>query len=209
MMAQNIVNWRDEHGRFQNRQQLLTVNRLGAKSFEQCADFLRINHGDNPLDASTVHPETYPVVQHILAVTEKSLQDIMGNTCALRNLHAENFITARFGVPTISDILKELEKPGRDPRPEFKTVTFIEGVETINDLLVGMTLEGTVTNVTNFGAFVDVGVHQDGLVHISSLADKFVDDPHKIVKTGDVVRVKVVTIDLQRKRIALTMRLSD
>lgn len=209
MMAQNIVNWRDEHGRFQNRQQLLTVNRLGAKSFEQCAGFLRINHGDNPLDASTVHPETYPVVQHILAVTEKSLQDIMGNTCALRNLHAENFITARFGVPTISDILKELEKPGRDPRPEFKTVTFIEGVETINDLLVGMTLEGTVTNVTNFGAFVDVGVHQDGLVHISSLADKFVDDPHKIVKTGDVVRVKVVTIDLQRKRIALTMRLSD
>ncbi|EOB5427289.1 Tex family protein, partial [Yersinia enterocolitica] len=175
MMAQNIVNWRDENGRFHNREQLLKVSRLGPKAFEQCAGFLRINHGDNPLDASTVHPEAYPVVERILAATEQALQDLMGNATALRSLNARDFTTEKFGVPTVTDILRELEKPGRDPRPEFKTATFAEGVETLNDLTPGMILEGSVTNVTNFGAFVDIGVHQDGLVHISSLADKFVD----------------------------------
>ncbi|MDU2732779.1 MAG: Tex family protein, partial [Mixta calida] len=209
MMAQNIVNWRDENGRFQNRQQLLKVSRLGPKAFEQCAGFLRINHGDNPLDASTVHPEAYPVVERILEATRQSLRDLMGNPSELRNLKAVDFTTERFGVPTVSDILKELEKPGRDPRPEFKTAQFAEGVETMNDLLPGMVLEGAVTNVTNFGAFVDIGVHQDGLVHISSLSDKFVEDPHTVVKAGDIVKVKVLDVDLQRKRIALTMRLDE
>ena len=209
MMAQNIVNWRDENGRFSNREQLLKVSRLGPKAFEQCAGFLRINHGDNPLDASTVHPEAYPVVQRILAATEQALQDLMGNASAVRSLKAVDFTDDKFGVPTITDILKELEKPGRDPRPEFKTATFAEGVETLNDLQVGMILEGSVTNVTNFGAFVDIGVHQDGLVHISSLADKFVEDPHTVVKAGDIVKVKVMEVDLQRKRIALSMRLDE
>ncbi|ENO8655421.1 RNA-binding transcriptional accessory protein [Yersinia enterocolitica] len=209
MMAQNIVNWRDENGRFHNREQLLKVSRLGPKAFEQCAGFLRINHGDNPLDASTVHPEAYPVVERILAATEQALQNLMGNATALRSLNARDFTTEKFGVPTVTDILRELEKPGRDPRPEFKTATFAEGVETLNDLTPGMILEGSVTNVTNFGAFVDIGVHQDGLVHISSLADKFVDDPHKVVKAGDIVKVKVMEVDLQRKRIALSMRLDE
>ncbi|WP_025123851.1 MULTISPECIES: Tex family protein [unclassified Serratia (in: enterobacteria)] len=209
MMAQNIVTWRDENGRFSNREQLLKVSRLGPKAFEQCAGFLRINHGDNPLDASTVHPETYPVVERILAATRQALQDLMGNPSAVRSLKASDFTDEKFGVPTVTDILKELEKPGRDPRPEFKTATFAEGVETLNDLQVGMTLEGSVTNVTNFGAFVDIGVHQDGLVHISSLADKFVEDPHTVVKAGDIVKVKVMEVDLQRKRIALSMRLDE
>ncbi|GDX07143.1 Tex family protein [Buttiauxella sp. A111] len=209
MMAQNIVNWRDENGRFQNRQQLLKVSRLGPKAFEQCAGFLRINHGDNPLDASTVHPEAYPVVERILAATEQALQDLMGNGEALRGLSAREFTDERFGVPTVTDIIKELEKPGRDPRPEFKTAKFADGVETMNDLTPGMVLEGAVTNVTNFGAFVDIGVHQDGLVHISSLSDKFIDDPHKVVKAGDIVKVKVMEVDLARKRIALTMRLDE
>jgi len=209
MMAQNIVTWRDENGRFSNREQLLKVSRLGPKAFEQCAGFLRINHGDNPLDASTVHPETYPVVERILAATQQALQDLMGNSNAIRNLKASDFTDEKFGVPTVTDILKELEKPGRDPRPEFKTATFAEGVETLNDLQVGMILEGSVTNVTNFGAFVDIGVHQDGLVHISSLADKFVQDPHTVVKAGDIVKVKVMEVDLQRKRIALSMRLDE
>lgn len=209
MMAQNIVSWRDENGRFQNRQQLLKVSRLGAKAFEQCAGFLRINHGDNPLDASTVHPEAYPVVQRILAATQQAIDELMGDPAKLRNLRAVDFTDERFGVPTVSDIIKELEKPGRDPRPEFKTAQFAEGIETMNDLVPGMVLEGAVTNVTNFGAFVDIGVHQDGLVHISSLSDKFVDDPHKVVKTGDIVKVKVMEVDLQRKRIALTMRLDE
>ncbi|HAU96692.1 MAG TPA: RNA-binding transcriptional accessory protein, partial [Serratia marcescens] len=194
MMAQNIVNWRDENGRFSNREQLLKVSRLGPKAFEQCAGFLRINHGDNPLDASTVHPEAYPVVQRILAATEQALQDLMGNASAVRSLKAVDFTDDKFGVPTVTDILKELEKPGRDPRPEFKTATFAEGVETLNDLQPGMILEGSVTNVTNFGAFVDIGVHQDGLVHISSLADKFVEDPHTVVKAGDIVKVKVMEV---------------
>ncbi|MEH2921860.1 Tex family protein [Samsonia erythrinae] len=209
MMAQNIVAWRDENGRFHNREQLLKVSRLGPKAFEQCAGFLRINHGDNPLDASTVHPEAYPVVERILAATEQALQELMGNSNALRNLKPTDFTDERFGVPTVTDIIKELEKPGRDPRPEFKTASFADGVETLNDLLPGMILEGSVTNVTNFGAFVDIGVHQDGLVHISSLADHFVDDPHKVVKAGDIVKVKVLDVDLQRKRIALTMRLDE
>jgi uncharacterized protein len=209
MMAQNIVSWRDENGRFQNRQQLLKVSRLGPKAFEQCAGFLRISHGDNPLDASTVHPEAYPLVERILAATEQALNELMGNPGGLRDLNARDFTDERFGLPTVTDIIKELEKPGRDPRPEFKTAQFAEGVETLNDLLPGMVLEGAVTNVTNFGAFVDIGVHQDGLVHISSLSDKFVEDPHQVVKAGDIVKVKVMEVDMQRKRIALTMRLDE
>ena len=187
MMAQNIVAWRDENGQFQNRQQLLKVSRLGPKAFEQCAGFLRINHGDNP----------------------QALKDLMGNSSELRNLKASDFTDEKFGVPTVTDIIKELEKPGRDPRPEFKTAQFADGVETMNDLQPGMILEGAVTNVTNFGAFVDIGVHQDGLVHISSLSNKFVEDPHTVVKAGDIVKVKVLEVDLQRKRIALTMRLDE
>ena len=209
MMAQNIVNWRDENGRFRDRNQLLKISRLGPKAFEQCAGFLRINHGDNPLDASTVHPESYPVVERILRATQLSLDTIMGNAATLRTLDPVQFIDERVGLPTVTDILKELEKPGRDPRPEFKTATFAEGVETLQDLTLGMVLEGTVTNVTNFGAFVDIGVHQDGLVHISSLASHYVDDPHKVVKAGDIVKVKVMDVDLPRKRIALTMRLDE
>lgn len=209
MMAQNIVNWRDENGQFRNRQQLLKVSRLGPKAFEQCAGFLRIGQGENPLDASTVHPEAYPVVERILQATEQSLSDLMGNSSAVRELNASQFTDERFGLPTVNDILKELEKPGRDPRPEFKTATFAEGVETMSDLQPGMVLEGSVTNVTNFGAFVDIGVHQDGLVHISSLSDKFVEDPHQVVKAGDIVKVKVMDIDQQRKRIALSMRLDE
>ena len=209
MTAQNIVSWRDENGRFQNRQQLLKVSRLGPKAFEQCAGFLRINHGDNPLDASTVHPEAYPLVERILSATEQALDALMGNPGSLRDLNARDFTDERFGLPTVTDIIKELEKPGRDPRPEFKTAQFAEGVETMNDLLPGMILEGAVTNVTNFGAFVDIGVHQDGLVHISSLSDRFVEDPHQVVKAGDIVKVKVMEVDLQRKRIALTMRLDE
>ncbi|RBQ34518.1 RNA-binding transcriptional accessory protein [Rahnella aquatilis] len=209
MMAQNIVNWRDENGQFRNREQLLKVSRLGPKAFEQCAGFLRINHGDNPLDASTVHPETYPVVERILAATQLALKELMGDSNVLRGLKASEFTDEQFGVPTVTDIIKELEKPGHDPRPEFKTATFADGVETMNDLMPGMILEGSVTNVTNFGAFVDIGVHQDGLVHISSLANKFVEDPHTVVKAGDIVKVKVMEVDLQRKRIALTMRLDE
>ncbi|MDE1475265.1 Tex family protein [Xenorhabdus bovienii] len=208
-VAQNIVNWRDENGRFDNRNQLLKVNRLGPKAFLQCAGFLRINQGDNPLDASTVHPETYQVVEKILTTTEQSLSELMGNPSALRGLQAQDFTTDKFGIPTVTDILKELEKPGRDPRPEFKTATFADGVETMKDLRAGMILEGTVTNVTNFGAFVDIGVHQDGLVHISSLSDRFVENPHTVIKTGDIVKVKVMDIDLNRKRIGLTMRLDE
>lgn len=209
MMAQNIVAWRDENGRFQDRQQLLKVSRLGPKAFEQCAGFLRINQGHNPLDASTVHPEAYPLVERILAATRQSLSELMGNAGSLRDIHARDFTDGQFGLPTVNDILRELEKPGRDPRPEFKTAQFTEGVETLTDLLPGMVLEGAVTNVTNFGAFVDIGVHQDGLVHISSLANKFVEDPHKVVKAGDIVKVKVLEVDLARKRIALTMSMDE
>ena len=208
-IAQNIINWRDENGRFIDRKQLLKVARLGPKAFEQCAGFLRIRDGKNPLDASTVHPEAYPVVENILQSTQQKIDDLMGNSALISQVDARAFITEQFGLPTINDILKELAKPGRDPRPEFKTATFAEGVETMNDLVSGMILEGTVTNVTNFGAFVDIGVHQDGLVHISSLADRFIEDPHTVVKTGDIVKVKVLEVDLARKRIALTMRLDE
>lgn len=208
-IAQNIISWRDENGRFIDRKQLLKVARLGPKAFEQCAGFLRIRDGKNPLDASTVHPEAYPIVENILQSTEHKIDDVMGNSTLLSQINARDFITEQFGLPTINDILKELAKPGRDPRPEFKTATFAEGVETMNDLVSGMILEGTVTNVTNFGAFVDIGVHQDGLVHISSLADRFIEDPHTVVKTGDIVKVKVLEVDLSRKRIALTMRLDE
>ncbi|MEQ4924553.1 Tex family protein [Proteus hauseri] len=208
-IAQNIINWRDENGRFVDRKQLLKVARLGPKAFEQCAGFLRIRDGKNPLDASTVHPETYPVVENILQAINQKIDNLMGNSTLLAQVNARDFITEQFGLPTINDILKELAKPGRDPRPEFKTATFADGVETMNDLVSGMILEGTVTNVTNFGAFVDIGVHQDGLVHISSLADRFIEDPHTVVKTGDIVKVKVLEVDLPRKRIALTMRLDE
>ena len=208
-IAQNIVTYRDENGRFDNREQLKKVPRLGPKAFEQCAGFMRIAAGDNPLDASGVHPEAYPVVEKMLQATEQSIQDLMGNAGLVRQLDAKQFTDEQFGLPTVQDIFKELEKPGRDPRGEFKTATFAEGVEEITDLKAGMILEGTVTNVTNFGAFVDIGVHQDGLVHISSLCDKFVEDPHQVVKTGDVVKVKVLEVDVARRRIALTMRLDE
>ncbi|RDE66952.1 RNA-binding transcriptional accessory protein [Aggregatibacter segnis] len=208
-IAQNIVTYRDENGRFDSREQLKKVPRLGPKAFEQCAGFMRIAAGDNPLDASGVHPEAYPVVEKILQATEQSIQDLMGNAGLVRQLDAKQFTDEQFGLPTVQDIFKELEKPGRDPRGEFKTATFAEGVEEITDLKTGMILEGTVTNVTNFGVFVDIGVHQDGLVHISSLSDKFVEDPHQVVKTGDVVKVKVLEVDVARRRIALTMRLDE
>lgn len=208
-IAQNIVTYRDENGRFDSREQLKKVPRLGPKAFEQCAGFMRIAAGNNPLDASGVHPEAYPVVEKILQATEQSILDLMGNASLVRQLDAKQFTDEQFGLPTVQDIFKELEKPGRDPRGEFKTATFAEGVEEITDLKAGMILEGTVTNVTNFGAFVDIGVHQDGLVHISSLSDKFVEDPHQVVKTGDVVKVKVLEVDVARRRIALTMRLDE
>ena len=208
-IAQNIVAYRDENGRFDSREQLKKVPRLGPKAFEQCAGFMRIAAGDNPLDTSGVHPEAYPVVEKILQATEQSIQDLMGNAGLVRQLDAKQFTDEQFGLLTVQDIFKELEKPGRDPRGEFKTATFAEGVEEITDLKAGMILEGTVTNVTNFGAFVDIGVHQDGLVHISSLSDKFVEDPHQVVKTGDVVKVKVLEVDVARRRIALTMRLDE
>ncbi|WP_118776367.1 Tex family protein [Haemophilus haemolyticus] len=208
-LAQNIVEYRDENGRFESRSELKKVPRLGPKAFEQCAGFMRIAEGKNPLDASGVHPEAYPVVEKILQATSQSIQDLMGNASVVRQLDAKQFIDEQFGLPTVQDIFKELEKPGRDPRGEFKTAVFAEGVEEITDLKPGMILEGTVTNVTNFGAFVDIGVHQDGLVHISSLSDKFVEDPHQVVKTGDIVKVKVLEVDVPRKRIALTMRLDE
>ena len=208
-LAQNIVEYRDENGRFESRSELKKVPRLGPKAFEQCAGFMRIADGKNPLDASGVHPEAYPVVEKILQATAQSIQDLMGNSGVVHQLDAKQFIDEQFGLPTVQDIFKELEKPGRDPRGEFKTAVFAEGVEEITDLKPGMILEGTVTNVTNFGAFVDIGVHQDGLVHISSLSDKFVEDPHQVVKTGDIVKVKVLEVDVQRKRIALTMRLDE
>ena len=208
-LAQNIVEYRDENGRFESRSELKKVPRLGPKAFEQCAGFMRIADGKNPLDASGVHPEAYPVVEKILQATSQSIQDLMGNSGVVHQLDAKQFIDEQFGLPTVQDIFKELEKPGRDPRGEFKTAVFAEGVEEITDLKPGMILEGTVTNVTNFGAFVDIGVHQDGLVHISSLSDKFVEDPHQVVKTGDIVKVKVLEVDVPRKRIALTMRLDE
>ncbi|MGL6570809.1 Tex family protein [Aeromonas caviae] len=208
-LAQNIVAYRDENGAFQHRQQLLKVSRLGPKAFEQCAGFLRIRGGSNPLDGSAVHPESYPVVERILAKLEQTVDSLLGNSSLLRTLKPTDYTDEQFGVPTVTDIIGELDKPGRDPRPEFKTATFKEGVEKISDLVPEMVLEGVVTNVTNFGAFVDIGVHQDGLVHISSLTDRFVKDPREVVKAGDIVRVKVLEVDVPRKRISLTMRLDE
>ncbi|MBP2315758.1 Tex family protein [Azospirillum soli] len=208
-IARNIVEYRDQNGAFRSRKQLLDVPRLGPKTFEQAAGFLRIREGENPLDTSAVHPEAYPLVERILKKTGRDLGSVIGDARFLRSLNAEEFTDERFGVPTVEDILKELEKPGRDPRPEFKTAEFKEGVEELKDLQVGMVLEGVVTNVTAFGAFVDVGVHQDGLVHISQLSTSFVKDPHTVVKAGDIVKVKVLEVDIPRKRIGLTMRLTD
>ncbi|ODS09881.1 Tex family protein [Vibrio scophthalmi] len=208
-MAQNIVDYRDENGRFEARTTLKKVARLGPKAFEQCAGFLRIMDGKNPLDASSVHPEAYPVVKAIAEKNSKAVKSLIGDTEFLRGLHAVDYTNDSFGLPTVTDIIKELDKPGRDPRPEFKTATFAEGVEKVSDLEVGMVLEGVVSNVANFGAFVDIGVHQDGLVHISALTDRYVADPREVVKAGDIVKVKVMEVDVQRKRIALSMRLND
>ncbi len=205
-ISQNIVEFRNQNGPFRRREELKKVPRLGDKTFEQAAGFLRIMNGDNPLDASAVHPEAYPVVERIIEGTGKDIRELIGNGGFLRSVNAARYTGARFGLPTVTDILKELEKPGRDPRPEFKTARFKEGVSEITDLQPGLRLEGVVTNVTNFGAFVDIGVHQDGLVHISHLADKFVKDPREVVKAGDVVKVKVLEVDVPRKRIALSMK---
>jgi protein Tex len=208
-VATNIVAHREANGPFRTRRSLLGVARLGPKAFEQCAGFLRIRDGEDPLDASAVHPESYPVVRRILGATSRDLPGLIGNTAVLRGLRPADFADDTFGVPTVTDILGELEKPGRDPRPAFTTATFREGVEKISDLTPGMVLEGVVTNVAAFGAFVDVGVHQDGLVHVSAMSTRFVKDPREIVKSGDVVRVKVREVDVVRKRISLTLRLDD
>ncbi|HYJ55517.1 MAG TPA: Tex family protein [Mycobacterium sp.] len=208
-LAEAIVAHRDRSGRFQNRRALLKVPRLGPKAFEQCAGFLRIRDGEDPLDASGVHPEAYPVVRRILDRSGVALAEIIGDERALRTLRPADFADDRFGVPTVTDILAELEKPGRDPRPAFTTATFAAGVEKVADLKAGMVLEGVVTNVAAFGAFVDVGVHQDGLVHVSAMADRFVSDPHEVVRSGQVVKVKVVDVDVERQRIGLSLRLND
>ncbi len=208
-IAENIVSFRNDNGAFRNRNQLKKVSRLGAKTFEQAAGFLRIRDGEQPLDASAVHPEAYTLVEQIAAVNRKPLDEVVGNSEFVSQLKPTDYVTEQFGLPTIRDILAELEKPGRDPRPEFATATFREGVNEIADLQPGMILEGVVTNVANFGAFVDIGVHQDGLVHISQLTNKFIKDPREVVRTGDVVKVRVEEVDVQRKRISLTMRLED
>ncbi len=208
-LADNIVAERNQRGAFKSRKALLDVSRLGPKTFEQCAGFLRVTNGANPLDASAVHPEAYPLVERIATQSKRDVKGLIGDSAALKALAPADFADERFGVPTVTDILAELDKPGRDPRPEFKAAEFREGVETLKDLELGMVLEGTVTNVTHFGAFVDVGVHQDGLVHISALADRFVEDPRSVVKAGDIVRVKVMSVDIPRKRIGLSMRMDD
>ncbi|MDX1505716.1 MAG: Tex family protein [Spongiibacter sp.] len=208
-ISANIVDYRNQHGAFKSREQLLSVSRFGAKTFEQAAGFLRIMGGDNPLDASAVHPESYSVVEKIVNRCGREVHNLIGDSRFLKSLNAADYADERFGIPTISDIIQELDKPGRDPRPDFKTAEFKDGVEKISDLEADMILEGVVTNVTNFGAFVDIGVHQDGLVHISALSNTFVKDPHTVVKAGDIVKVKVMEVDAQRKRIALSMRLED
>jgi uncharacterized protein len=208
-LANNIVQFRDKHGAFKGRNTLLDVERLGPKAYEQAAGFLRIMNGDDPLDASAVHPEAYPVVKSIVEHSSTTVNDIVGNTEVLTNLKAEMFVTDKFGLPTVTDIISELNKPGRDPRPEFKTAKFKDDVQSLSDLKVGMILEGVVSNVANFGAFVDVGVHQDGLVHISAMTDKFISDPREVVKTGDIVKVKVMEVDAARKRVSFTMRMGD
>lgn len=208
-IAQNIVAYRDANGAFKSRNELKKVSRLGDKTFEQAAGFLRVMQSTNPLDGSAVHPEAYPVVERIAKQTTKDIRELIGDSVFLKQLDPSQFTDETFGLPTVTDILKELDKPGRDPRPEFKTAEFQEGVETLKDLKLGMVLEGVVTNVTNFGAFVDIGVHQDGLVHISALSENFVKDPHQVVKAGDIVKVKVMEVDIPRNRVSLSMRLSD
>lgn len=208
-LANNIVAYRNEHGGFGSRKELNKVPRLGPKAFEQCAGFLRISDSSDPLDASAVHPEAYPVVRNIAKTTGLDIAGLIGNTAVLKNLNAADFANERFGIPTITDIIAELDKPGRDPRPEFKTASFKEGIEKISDLKPGMILEGTVTNVAAFGAFVDVGVHQDGLVHVSAMSDKFISNPHEVVHSGQVVKVKVMEVDVERKRIGLSLRMTD
>ncbi|WNM31592.1 Tex family protein [Streptomyces sp. Li-HN-5-11] len=208
-LAENIVAHRDANGPFTSRAQLKNVSRLGPKAFEQCAGFLRIRGGDDPLDFSSVHPEAYPVVRRMVKTTGQEVASLIGNTAVLRSLEPDAFVDDTFGLPTVTDILKELEKPGRDPRPAFRTATFKEGVEKISDLSPGMVLEGVVTNVAAFGAFVDIGVHQDGLVHVSAMSRTFVKDPRDVVKPGDIVRVKVLDVDIPRKRVSLTLRLDD
>jgi uncharacterized protein len=208
-VAQSIVDYRDKNGKFSSRSTLRSVPRLGEKTFEQAAGFLRVMDGDNPLDASAVHPESYPLVEKILAEIKKEVKQVIGDSALLKSLEPKRFADERFGLPTVVDILKELDKPGRDPRPEFLTASFKDCIEEIADLKPDMILEGVVTNVAAFGAFVDIGVHQDGLVHISALSHTFVKDPHSVVKAGQVVKVKVVEVDPKRKRIALTMRLDD
>jgi len=205
-LADAIVSHRDANGPFRTRRDLLKVARLGPKAFEQAAGFLRIADGAEPLDASSVHPEAYDVARRIVAACGRDIRSLMGDAAALKSVDPRRFVDDRFGLPTVKDILAELEKPGRDPRPSFRTATFTEGVNEISDLKPGMLLEGTVTNVAAFGAFVDIGVHQDGLVHVSQLADRFVKDPHEVVKAGDVVKVRVVEVDVPRKRIGLTMK---
>ncbi len=208
-LAQNIVAYRDANGAFKSRAELKKVPRLGEKTFEQAAGFLRVMNGENPLDASAVHPETYPLVQRIAADTGRDIRSLIGDSAFLKRLDPKKFTDETFGLVTVGDILQELEKPGRDPRPEFKTAAFQEGVETLKDLKPGMVLEGVITNVTNFGAFVDIGVHQDGLVHISALSEKFVKDPYEVVKAGDIVKVKVMEVDIPRNRVGLSMRMGD
>ncbi|NHC09122.1 Tex family protein [Stutzerimonas degradans] len=208
-LAQNIVQFRDANGAFKSRSELKKVPRLGDKTFEQAAGFLRVMNGDNPLDASAVHPETYPLVKRIAADTGRDIRSLIGDSAFLKRLDPKQFTDETFGLPTVTDILSELDKPGRDPRPEFKTAEFQDGVEKLSDLEPGMVLEGVVTNVTNFGAFVDIGVHQDGLVHISALSEKFVKDPYEVVKAGDIVKVKVMEVDIPRQRVGLSMRMSD
>jgi len=208
-LASNVVAHREANGRFRSRDDLKKVPRLGAKAFEQCAGFLRIRDGDDPLDASGVHPEAYPLVRKILAATKSDIRALIGDSRTLRALSPKAFVDEAYGAPTVADVLRELEKPGRDPRPEFRTASFQEGVESLSDLKPGMVLEGVVTNVAAFGAFVDIGVHQDGLVHISAMSRSFIKDPRDAAKPGDVVKVKVLEVDVARKRIALSMRLDD
>lgn len=208
-LANNIVQFRDKNGAFKNRKSLLEVERLGPKAYEQAAGFLRIMNGQDPLDASAVHPEAYPIVQSMIKSATIAVNDIVGNTEVLKKLKPEDYVSAQFGLPTVTDIISELHKPGRDPRPEFKTANFNENVHSLSDLKVGMILEGVVSNVANFGAFIDVGVHQDGLVHISAMTDKFISDPREVVKAGDIVKVKVMEVDVPRKRVSFTMRLND
>ena len=208
-IANNIVEFRDQNGAFASREALKSVPRLGAKTFEQAAGFLRVANGETPLDSSAVHPESYSIVEQIAKKNDRPIQKLLGDSLFLKSLVPADYTNDQFGLPTVTDIISELDKPGRDPRPDFKTAQFKEGIEKISDLEPGLILEGTVTNVTNFGAFVDIGVHQDGLVHISALSNTFVKDPREVVKAGDIVKVKVMQVDAARKRIAMSMRLDD